>query len=272
MSKGKLTRCLAAGLALALLGGCATLPSDQLAERDPLEGFNRGMWKVNSAIDTVALKPATKVYRTVTPRPARRGISRVLLNLAEPFSAINNLLQGKPERAGRNIGRFLINSTIGVAGLADHATSLGIAPADEDFGQTLARWGVDGGPYLVLPFLGPSTLRDGAGTVTYFLTDPYHVAIRQSGLDPTARMSLTGLELIDIRSTLIESGVDAFLATSLDPYAASRSAFLQRRKAQIRDREDNPTDATDTETDEPPIAPEDPLETPALPEAAEKGQ
>lgn len=272
MSKGKSVHYLTAVLTLALLGGCATLPEDRLAQRDPLEGFNRGMWKVNSSIDAVALKPATKVYRTVTPRPARRGISRVLLNLAEPFSAINNLLQGKPSRAARNIGRFLVNSTIGIGGLADHATGLGIAPADEDFGQTLARWGVNGGPYLVLPLLGPSTLRDGVGAITYFVTDPYHVAVRHTGLSQAERLGLTSFEFIDIRSDLIDSGVDAFLATSLDPYAAARSAFLQRRRAQIRDRENNPADEPEIDVDEPAIEPEPAIETPIAVDSLETGE
>ncbi len=241
-------RIISATFCLLLLGGCATtLPEDRVAQRDPLEGFNRGMWKVNDAVDTVMLKPATKAYRTVTPKPARRGISRIFANLSEPFSAMNNLLQGKPKRAGRNLGRFLVNSTIGVGGLADHATGMGLAPADEDFGQTLARWGVGGGPYLVLPILGPSTLRDGFGATIYQVTDPHHIAVRSSSLSSTAKIGLTTGEIINIRSDLIDNGVDSFLETSLDPYAAARSAFLQRRHAQSRDAENAPPAENDVE-------------------------
>lgn len=226
-------------LATVLLAGCASGPGKHdLAERDPLEGFNRGVWAFNDALDTVAIKPTTSVYRTVTPRPARRGLSRIFANLGEPFSAINNLLQGKPDRAIRNLGRFTINSTIGVGGLADHATGFGMAPAIEDFGQTLATWGVNGGPYLVLPLLGPSTLRDGVGSGISQVTDPYRIALRRSNLDRSVKTSITGLEIINIRSELIELGLDTYLETSLDPYSAARSAYLQRRAAEIRDEDD----------------------------------
>lgn len=234
-------------IALLMLAGCATAPGEErLAERDPLEGFNRGVWGFNRALDTVAIKPVTTVYRTVTPRPARRGLSRILSNLSEPFSMVNNILQGKPDRAFRNLERFVINSTIGVGGLADHATGFGVSPANEDFGQTLGRWGVNGGPYLVLPLLGPSTLRDGVGSGVSQFADPYRVGLREVGLSDRAQLGISAGEVISIRSDLIESGADAFLDTSLDPYAAARSAYLQRRHAEIRDQEDG----TGTEADE----------------------
>jgi phospholipid-binding lipoprotein MlaA len=224
---------------LLMLAGCATTPGeDRLAERDPLEGFNRGVWGFNRALDTVALKPATSVYRTITPRPARRGLSRIFSNLSEPFSMINNILQGKPDRAMRNLERFAINTTIGVGGLADHATDFGVAPAPEDFGQTLASWGANGGPYLVLPLLGPSTLRDGVGSGVAQLADPYRIGLRNSGLSGTAQLGVNAGEIISTRSELTESGADTFLDTSLDPYAAARSAYLQRRYSEIRNEED----------------------------------
>lgn len=232
-----------------LLAGCASTPGKhELAERDPLEGFNRGVWAFNDVVDKAALKPATTAYRTVTPRPARRGLSRIFANLAEPFSAINNLLQGKPDRAMRNLGRFTINSTIGVGGLADHATGLGVAPAYEDFGQTLAVWGANGGPYLVLPILGPSTLRDGVGSGVSQIADPYRVALRQSNLSTGVKYGATGAEIINIRSEMIELGLDAYLETSLDPYSSARSAYLQRREAEIRDEAEPVPGATDAET------------------------
>jgi len=236
-------RFVAAAFALALLSGCAsTKPGEErLAAQDPLEGFNRGVWAFNDTADAVLLKPTSTVYRTVTPKPARRGLSRLLSNLSEPFSAINNVLQGKPDRAGRNLERFVINSTIGVGGLADHASEFGVEPAEEDFGQTLATWGANGGPYLVLPLLGPSTLRDGVGSGVGMLANPYRVAIRESNVSNTIKYAETGAEIIINRSDLIDSGADTFLATSLDPYAAARSAYLQRRYAQIRDIENDPT-------------------------------
>lgn len=235
-------RALAACLALAVLAGCtSTNPGqDRLAERDPLEGLNRGVWAVNRGIDNVALKPASTVYRTVTPRPARRGLSRVLANLGEPFSFINNLLQGKPDRAANNLKRFLVNSTIGVGGLADHATGFGVKPAPEDFGQTLAAWGVNGGPYLVLPILGPSTLRDGVGSGVAQLADPYRVCLRECGIvTRDGRLAAFGAEILISRADLTEAGADTFLKTSLDPYATARSAYLQRRRAQILDQEED---------------------------------
>jgi len=246
--KGLLMRAFAACLALALLAGCATTPGqDRLAERDPLEGFNRGVWGFNRGVDNVLLKPVSTVYRTVTPVPARHGLSRVLANLAEPFSAINNLLQGKPKQAIHNLGRFVVNSTIGVGGLADHASEFGIKPAPEDFGQTLAVWGVNAGPYLVLPIFGPSTLRDGIGTGVAQFADPYNICMRECGIaSGSQRLGASAGTAVVLRSDASEAGADAFLDSSLDPYASARSAYLQRRRAEIRDQEgENPEGAAD---------------------------
>jgi phospholipid-binding lipoprotein MlaA len=233
------TRRALAPLALLMVAGCATVPGqDRLAERDPLEGFNRAMWGVNRGADKVIIKPVTTVYRTVTPRPARQGVSNFFSNLTEPWSLINNLLQGKPNRAADNLGRFLINSTIGIAGLFDHASKMGVNPAPEDLGQTLAVWGVNGGPYLVLPLLGPSTLRDGVGSGVAGFADPANIAVNQSGANVWVKRGYWAGRVINIRSDLIDSGGDAFLKSSLDPYAAARSAYLQSRRAQIMDQED----------------------------------
>ena len=188
-------------------------------------------------LDKVVLKPASTVYCTITPRPARRGLTRVLSNLSEPFSALNGLLQGKPDRALNSLGRFVINTTIGVGGLADQASALGLKPTPEDFGQTLAKWGVKSGPYLVLPLLGPSTLRDGVGTGVAFFTDPYRVGVRESGLSSNARLGLNAFEIVSARSDLTDAGGDAFLRTSLDSYATARSAYLQRRQQAILDQD-----------------------------------
>jgi phospholipid-binding lipoprotein MlaA len=239
VSKGLIMRAFAACIAFALLSGCATVGQDRLAERDPLEGLNRGVWAVNRGLDKVVMKPVSTVYRTVTPKPARRGLSAVLANLGEPFSFINNMLQGKPRRAFNNLGRFVVNSTIGVGGLADHASGFGMKPTPEDFGQTLATWGVNGGPYLVLPLLGPATLRDGVGSGVAQLADPYRICLRECGIASSSeRLAATGAEIIVIRADLTEAGTDAFLDSSLDSYATARSAYLQRRRAQILDQED----------------------------------
>ncbi len=231
-------RALGPVLMLALLAGCATTPGqDRLAERDPLQGFNRAMWGVNQGVDKVVLRPVSGAYRAVTPRPARRGLTRLLANLAEPWSFINNMLQGKPDRAFTNLGRFVVNTTIGVGGLADHASKMGLKPAPEDFGQTLATWGVNGGPYLVLPILGPSTLRDGVGMGVAQLADPYRVCLRRCGLTNTQQIGANAAEIISTRASLSESGADGLLDSSLDSYATAKSAFLQRRRSAILDQD-----------------------------------
>jgi phospholipid-binding lipoprotein MlaA len=226
-------------LALVLLGGCTTtnVGQDRLAERDPLEGFNRAVWGVNQGVDKVVLKPVTKVYRAITPKPARRGITNVFANLSEPFSFINNVLQGKPKRALNTLARFVINTTVGIGGLADPASKMGIKPAREDFGQTLAAWGVNGGPFLMLPLLGPTTLRDGVGMGVAQLADPYRVCLRECDLPHGLPTGMTVGQIIDARSNLIDSGADAFLKTSADSYATARSAYLQTRRAAILDQE-----------------------------------
>ncbi|PTQ10938.1 VacJ family lipoprotein [Sphingomonas oleivorans] len=277
-------RAFAAAAALALLSGCATVPGeDRLAERDPLEGFNRGVWDVNQAADKVVLKPVSSVYRTITPKVARRGISNAFANLTEPWSFINNLLQGKPKRAINSFGRFVVNTTIGVAGLGDPATKMGMKPTPEDFGQTLAHWGANGGPYLVLPLLGPSTLRDGVGSGVAFFADPFNIAMN-SELSSQERLAVRAANIISARADLTESGGDAFLESSLDPYAAARSAYLQHRRAQILDQEGaegaedqivpTPADSGTPPAEEEPIvpteadsAPEAPTPTPTSPES-----
>lgn len=238
-------RAILALLLAVPLGACATTSgAGPTSEDDPYEGFNRGVWGFNRAVDKVALKPAATVYRTVTPVPARRGLSRALSNLTEPFSFINNLLQGRPDRAFNALGRFVVNSTIGVGGLADHASDLGLPPTPEDFGQTLAVRGARKSPYLVLPILGPSTVRDAVGTAVRFVADPAQIVIN-SELTRTQNAGVTAVRVIDGRAQASESGADAFLETSADPYAAARSAYLQRRTAEIANEDtEPPLDAT----------------------------
>ena len=226
--------------ALLALGGCATMPGAyRLAEKDPLEKANRVIWGVNRAADKVIVKPVTRVYRAVAPRPARQGVSNFFANLAEPWSFVNNVLQGKPKRAAQNLKRFLVNSTIGLAGFLDPATRLKIPDNYEDLGQTFAVWGVNGGPYVMLPLLGPSTLRDGIGSGIAFYADPLNIGLRQWHHARWPKRAYRVAQIVNARSELTESGGDAFLETSLDPYAAARSAYLQRRTAAIADQEDS---------------------------------
>lgn len=241
--------------------------------RDRYEKLNRGIWGFNQTVDRIILKPVSSGYRAVVPGVARRGISRVFNNLSEPWSFVNNLLQGKPGRALNNLGRFVINTTIGIGGLADHASKMGIAPRPEDFGQTLAKWGVKSSAYIVLPVLGPSTVRDGVGTGVAFVADPYQIAINQTDLSVWTKRGIAALSVVSVRSDLTESGADAFLASSLDPYASARSAFLQRRAAAIANQDEDDsgeTNVTDSTAASPMTAigaPGAPVPETATPEA-----
>jgi len=235
-----LRKVLSALLLLLALGACATTQAgpNGLADRDPREGFNRTMFEVNDTVDSVTLRPISQVYRAIAPQPARRGLSNVLRNLTEPWSFVNNLLQGKPGRALRNLGRFIVNTTIGVGGLADHATDLGIAPAPEDFGQTLAVWGVGDGGYSYTPLLGPSTSRDTFGTIVGFFANPVTIFFdRGLGLSTQEQLGILAAGFVNARAELTESGFDAFLDSSADPYAAVRSAYFQQREAAILDQD-----------------------------------
>jgi phospholipid-binding lipoprotein MlaA len=227
-------------MAMALLSACATTPgTDRLAEKDPLRGFNRAMWGVNRGLDKAIARPVTKVYRAVTPKPVRSGIANFFSNLTEPWSFINALLQGKPNRAGRALERFVVNSTVGIGGLVDVSSKHGRKQQPEDLGQTLAVWGVNGGPYLMLPLLGPTTFRDGAGTLAESFADPVNICKRECGIPKSARLGLTVASLISARSELMDSGADKLLDNSADSYATAHSAYLQRRRALILDNDDD---------------------------------
>ncbi|BBE34583.1 VacJ family lipoprotein [Sphingosinicella microcystinivorans] len=259
--------------AAPLLAGCVTTPGGvSEAELDRFEKTNRAIYKFNKGVDTVVLKPVTQGYRAVVPGVARRGVSNALDNVDEPLSFINAVLQGKFKVAFRAVDRFMINSTFGLAGLFDHATEMGLPKQEEDFGQTLAAWGVGSGPYIMLPLLGPSTLRDTVGFGVDTVTDPWskfqkHVA----GLNGTERLGVTAGEAIDLRSRLVDTA-DPLLATALDEYATVRAAYLQQRLHDIYDGdppEDNFTPTFDDET--PHAAPSDsaaasdPADAPAPP-------
>lgn len=255
---------LVALLAAPLLAGCVTTPGGvSEAELDRFEKTNRAIYAFNKGVDTAVLKPVTQGYRAVVPGIARRGVSNALDNIDEPLSFINAVLQGKFKAAFRAVDRFMINSTFGVAGLFDHATEMGLHKQEEDFGQTLAAWGVGSGPYIMLPLLGPSTLRDTVGFGVDSVTDPWpkfqkHVA----GLNGTERIGVTAGEAIDLRSRLIDTA-DPLLATALDEYATVRAAYLQQRLSDIYDGDPPEDDFTPTFDDEPlPSAAAEPVDTP----------
>jgi phospholipid-binding lipoprotein MlaA len=222
--------------ALALLAGCATTGAK--TPGDPYEGINRKMWGVDQTLDKAVLKPVAKGYIAVVPHPIRHGLSNMIENVSEPFSFINGILQGKPKRALNSLGRFVINSTVGLAGFMDVAGRNGYPKTPEDLGQTFAVWGAKKSTYLVLPFYGPTTIRDGIGTVASQWVDPYRIVIRKE-LSFWPAAGLTAFEFVDARANLIDSGADSLLDSSADSYAVARSAYLQHRQAQIEDRDDD---------------------------------
>ena len=211
---------LCAGLlALALLQGCATGSNP----RDPFEPFNRSMSRFNDGLDEAIVKPVAQVYQDVLPSPVRTGVNNFFGNLTEVWSMVNNLLQGRPQAAGDSLMRFSVNTTIGLGGVLDWATEMGIERHREDFGKTLARWGVDSGPYLVLPVLGSSTVRDTAALVVDTkgdLVSHWH--------DVSARNSLYVLRAVDLRASLLRAG-EVLNQAALDKYSFTRDAYLQRR-------------------------------------------
>jgi phospholipid-binding lipoprotein MlaA len=215
-------------LAALLLAGCATLPSGKPDTRDPWERMNRSTHAFNDAIDRTVAKPVAKAYVKVLPRFVRTGVSNVFNNLDTVGTVFNDVLQGKMRQAGRDSARFLLNSTFGLGGLLDPASAAGLEFNDEDLGQTLGKWGVGPGPYLVLPFLGPSTTRD---TFTR-LVDQYTYPVTYLG-DESTRYIIRGVSLLDMRAGLLD--LDEQIERSYDKYAFIRNAWLQRREFQVKD-------------------------------------
>lgn len=219
-------------LVVALVLVLASAPTRSIAETvgDPLEPLNRGIFEFNRIVDGLVLEPATQIYTFAVPEPARNSVSNFLANLRSPVVFANHLLQGERERAGVTVGRFMINSTMGIFGLFDFASVVGMAPReDADFGQTLGVWGVGAGAYLVLPLFGPSTIRDAGGLVVdSFVFDPFpYVA------DEEVRLARLGATAVDTRYRFGPL-IDDLEASSLDFYVAVRSAFLQNRASRIR--------------------------------------
>ncbi|MEX1993267.1 MAG: VacJ family lipoprotein [Steroidobacteraceae bacterium] len=213
-----------------LLTGCATTHGPA-TPGDPFERMNRATHRFNDAIDRAVLKPVASGYRKGMPRVIRTGISNVLSHLAFPTTIVNDLLQLKLKDAAADLGRFVLNSTLGLGGLLDPATDAGIPRNDEDFGQTLGRWGVPPGPYLVLPLLGPSTLRDAPSMAVDAQTD-----LRvQLELDDGTQVALGVLSVVSGRAELL--ALDDSLGETYDPYAFLRNAWLQRREYKVRDGE-----------------------------------
>ncbi|MBF5003667.1 MlaA family lipoprotein [Diaphorobacter caeni] len=218
-----------AALGLALLAGCASSSrvSQQAHPDDPYESFNRSIYSFNDGVDRAVLKPVATAYQEVTPKPVRTGVTNFFANLGDAWSFVNNLLQGRGSDALDSMVRFNVNTVFGLGGLLDIASEMRIQRHKQDFGLTLGSWGVKTGPYLVLPFLGPSTIRD-----TVALPVDWKGNLIGQIDDIPVRNSLTGIGLVDKRASLLNAG-DVLDAAALDPYSFTRDVYLQVRSQRI---------------------------------------
>jgi phospholipid-binding lipoprotein MlaA len=245
-------RGFAAGLAGLLLAGAAAAqppagdePADSSVTSDPLEGFNRGVFWFNDKLDHFMVRPAAIGWDALFPDSFERSVGNLLDNAGFPVVFLNDLLQAKPKAAGITLGRFLINSTLGLGGLFDPAAAhFGLAERKEDFGQTLGVWGVPRGPYLVLPILGPSNPRDAAGLVVdsaarvWPFFAPFYVSY-----------AVGGTTAVNTRSRMAEE-IDAAREAAFDYYAFVRNAYVQYRDEQVRDQEEDEEDAEEESDDD----------------------
>lgn len=220
-------------LAAATLTGCATSNNNP---NDPLEGFNRSMFSFNDTVDKVALKPAAQAYDAVVPDPVQDGVGNFFGNIGDLWSAVNQLLQGRVERGVSTIMRVAINTTFGLGGVLDIATEARLPREKSDFGQTLGKWGVGSGPYVVLPLLGPSTIRDTAGLPADWYGDlwSYKRPTRWRNVGSVIRVVDGRAQLLDASSLLEDA--------ALDKYDFVRDAYLQRRQSQIGNADAKPAD------------------------------
>ena len=216
-----------AAVALLSLQGCASVKSADA--RDPWESMNRSVYNFNDAVDTLAIKPVTQIYVNVVPSFVRTGLHNVVSNLGDVWSMANSAMQLKGQHAAESFMRVTVNTVFGLGGLLDIATEIRLERHKEDFGQTLGHWGVKPGPYVVLPILGPSTLRDGLTLPVDYQGD----ATRQFS-DQATRNSLTAVRIVDVRASLLKT-VDTVKEASLDPYSFVRDAYLQKRENDVHD-------------------------------------
>lgn len=233
------------------LGGCATARNPH----DPLEPFNRAMFSFNDAVDQAALKPAAIVYKSMLPSFVQTGIGNFFGNISDVWTAANNFLQGKVEEGVSDVMRVAVNSTMGFGGVLDIGSEAGLQKHKEDFGQTLGRWGVGAGPYVVLPIFGSSTVRDTVAFPIDFQGDPwsrtYPVSVRNVG---------SVVRLVDLRAVVLDAS-NLVEEAALDRYEFVRDGFLQRRESKVHDGESRGYKSDD---DEAPAKPKD-SETPAKP-------
>lgn len=242
-------------VSVLILATCLGAPATAFAQEatgDPWEGLNRNLFAFHETVDKAVIEPVARGYRAITPRPVRTGVQNFLRNLRGPVVFANDVLQGEFSRAGVTAARFGVNTTIGVAGVLDPATSMGLERHDEDFGQTLAVWGVDSGPYIFIPLLGPSTVRDAFGRVVDRGLDPITYA---EGEDADEfRIAQTVFTALSAREQLLDPIADV-RANSVDPYASFRASYLQLRESAIQNGRTDIQDLPDF--DETPVTPDD---------------
>lgn len=241
------------------LSACVTLPPDRpRSPADPWESWNRGVYKFNDALDRAVAKPVARAYVKVVPQPIRTGVSNFFENLNTPTDLINDALQGKFLAAANDLGRFLLNSTLGIGGILDPATPAGLDHNNEDFGQTLGKWGVHAGPFVEIPILGPSDLRDAPARVVDTYTNP-----RQYIKNDWVKYGLYLPDFIDRRAALLP--LDDTLKNTYDPYAFVRDAYLQRRAYLVSDGKVTDELLEDPGADAPPPTDTTPADKPAQP-------
>ncbi|BEV72826.1 MULTISPECIES: VacJ family lipoprotein [unclassified Paludibacterium] len=212
--------------ATLLAAGCASHPANP---QDPYEPLNRSIYSFNDKLDRAVAKPVAQAYRKVTPQPVRTGVGNFFDNVMDAYSFVNDVLSAQPVKAMNDLMRVAVNTTLGVFGLVDFATPMGLQSNKTTLGDTLARWGWKDSNYLVLPLLGPSTVRDGIGTMTTVYVSPDRRILYK---EPATANVAWGLQLVDKRQRLLEAG-EAIDEAALDPYSYTRDAYLQYRAAQI---------------------------------------
>lgn len=233
----RLGRFLGMIMAVVLVSGCSSVPKEYRDPRDPWQGYNRAMFKFNTDLDNAFIKPAAKGYRYITPEPVDRGVTNFFNNIADVTSLVNNALQFKLSRAGTDVGRVVVNSTVGLGGFFDVASNIGLPSYKEDFGQTLGYWGFSDGPYFVMPIIGPSSVRDTVGFAGDIAVDPFFSISKDE-----IYWGFITLRIVDRRADLLEVG-EILDGAAIDPYAFVRDAYLQRRRSQVYDG--NPPDDGD---------------------------
>jgi len=222
-------KCLLSVIAALMLAACATGGAGrQEPDPDPFEKLNRGVYRFNDTVDRYVAKPVARGYEKATPRALRRGVSNFLDNLRYPITIVNDFLQGKFAQGGADLGRFAMNSTVGLFGLFDPATEAGLDAHDEDFGQTFAVWGLPQGPYLMVPIFGPYTVGSGIGDLV-----GTQVSLLIQSPEDEAALILWGLYLVDLRYRLLP--LDEEIQRAFDPYLFIRDSYLQNRRYKIYD-------------------------------------